>query len=207
MTERPADLFGQIDIYLLDQLLRGRIPKDATVFDAGCGGGRNLGYFLRAGHRVAGIDRDPAAIEAVRRLARERTPDEDPARFQVAPLEEHDVPERSADVVVCNAVLHFARDEAQFRAMLDGAWRILRPGGMFFARLASSIGIEDRIRPTGQAERRYHLPDGSQRFLVDEELLLELTASLGGELLDPIKTTNVQNLRCMTTWVLRRTRA
>jgi len=50
-------------------------------------------------------------------------------------------------------------------------------------------------------------PDGSEAYLVDEGRLLAATARLGAELVDPIKTTNVQGLRCMTTWVLRRSHA
>ena len=60
---------------------------------------------------------------------------------------------------------------------------------MLFARLASNIGLEAAIGPAG---RRVRLPDGSDRFVVDEAMLLEWTARLGGQLLDPIKTTNVQ---------------
>jgi hypothetical protein len=101
-------------------------------------------------------------------------------------------------------VLHFAADEAQLRRMVAEMWRVLRPGGLFFARLASSIGIEDRVEPI--AGRRHWLPDGSQRLLADERLLLELTAELGGSLLDPLKTTNVQNLRAMTTWCVEKRR-
>jgi hypothetical protein len=111
-------------------------------------------------------------------------------------------PAVGADVVISSAVLHFARDEAHFQAMLDATWRAVKPGGMLFCRLASTIGVEDRVRPLGH--RRYALPDGTERFLVDEELLLAATAQRGGELLDPLKTTNVQNLRAMTTWVVRR---
>ena len=86
--------------------------------------------------------------------------------------------------------------------MLEGSWRVLKPGGLFFCRLASSIGMEDRMVPLGH--RRFTLPDGSERFLVDEPYLLALTKELGGRLLDPLKTTVVQDQRCMTTWVLRR---
>jgi ubiquinone/menaquinone biosynthesis C-methylase UbiE len=111
-------------------------------------------------------------------------------------------PDAFADVVLCNAVLHFARDDTQFRAMLEGAWRVLKPGGLFFCRLASSIGIEQQVEPI--AGRRHRLPDGSERYLVDEALLISLTRELGGELLDPIKTTVVQNQRSMTTWVVRK---
>ena len=77
---------------------------------------------------------------------------------------------------------------------------MLAPDGMLFARLASNIGLEARIGPAG---RRVRLPDGSDRFVVDEPMLLERTQRLGGQLLDPIKTTNVQQQRCMTTWCVQ----
>jgi len=86
--------------------------------------------------------------------------------------------------------------------MLDGSWRLLKKGGLFFCRLASTIGMEGRFVPLG--EGRFHLPDGSERFLVDEARLLGLAEELGGTLIDPIKTTVVQNQRCMTTWVMRK---
>ena len=107
-----------------------------------------------------------------------------------------------SDAVISSAVLHFARDEQHFNGMLDEMWRVLKPGGLFFARLTSSIGIEKLIKPL--VGRRYLLPDGSECFLVDEELLTSTTEKLCGEWLEPLKTTNVQNLRCMTTWVLRK---
>jgi tellurite methyltransferase len=185
--------FGQIDIYLFDQLLRGRIQPGMTIFDAGCGYGRNLVYLLANGYDVYGVDADPQAFVA----------DLSADRFRNEPLETMSFPDRFADVVISSAVLHFARDNEHFNAMLAASWRVLKPNGIFFCRLASSIGIENRITATG--ERRFRLPDGSQRYLVDEALLLSLTESLGGELLDPLKTTVVQNQRSMTTWVLRKT--
>jgi hypothetical protein len=62
--------------------------------------------------------------------------------------------------------------------------------------------MEQRVKPL--AGRRHRLPDGTERYLVDEMLLTSLTRELGGELLDPLKTTVVQNQRCMTTWVVRK---
>jgi hypothetical protein len=62
--------------------------------------------------------------------------------------------------------------------------------------------MESRIRPLGS--RRFHLPDGSDRYLPDEAMLLDRTQRLGGQLLDPLKTTIVQNQRSMTTWVVRK---
>jgi SAM-dependent methyltransferase len=194
--------FGDIDIYLFDQLLKRRIAPGMRIVDAGCGGGRNLVYLLREGYEVYGADADPGAVEATRRLAHSLAPSLPPANFRAEPLESMSFPEAFADVVLSSAVLHFARDDAHFAAMLRGTWRVLRPGGLFFCRLASSIGIEDRVRPV--AGRRCRLPDGSERYLVDADMLVSLTESLGGELLEPLKTTVVQDQRSMTTWVARK---
>ena len=203
MTD-PRDLFGDIDIYLFDQILKGRFVPGMKILDAGCGAGRNLVYFLRAGYEVFGVDSRADAIAYVRQLAQQLAPPLPPENFQVAAVEETVFADETFDAVLSSAVLHFANDEAQFRGMLDAMWRQLKPGGLFFARLASSIGIEPLIQKI--AGRRYLLPDGSERFLVDEALLLELTTQRHGEWLEPLKTTNVQNLRCMTTWVLRKHR-
>jgi|ERR1017187_5649541 SAM-dependent methyltransferase len=194
--------FGQIDIYLFDQLLRGRIAPGMRVLDAGCGSGRNLVYFLREGYDVFGVDTDPNAIEHTRRLARSRVPPLPAGNFRVEAIEEMAFPDAFADFVLSSAVLHFARSDEQFGAMLRGTWRVLKPGGLLFCRLASSIGMEDQVQRI--AGRRFRLPDGSERYLVDEALLLRLTAELGGQLIDPLKTTIVQNQRCMTTWIVRK---
>jgi len=157
-------------------------------------------YMLRNGYHVCGVDQDPKAIDAVRRLAGELAPGLARDSFRVEPIEQMTFPDASADVVISSAVLHCARDDAQFVAMVDAMWRVLRPGGMLFCRLASTIGMEGRFRHL--EGRRYKVPDGTERFLVDEQMLLDVTQRLGGELLDPLKTSVVQNLRCMTTWVV-----
>jgi len=196
------DQFGGIDIYLFDQLQRGRIPAGLTILDAGCGRGRNLAYFLRAGYRVIGADIDPAAIGAVRQMAEALAATVAPDAFRVESVEAMSFPDGVADVVLSSAVLHFARDEAHFWAMLHGTWRVLRPGGMLFCRLAGLTGQETAARPLGGG--RYALPDGTERFLVSDDFQRSATTALGAELLDPLKTTVVHGQRSMTTWVLRR---
>jgi tellurite methyltransferase len=193
--------FGDLDIYLFDQLLRGRFDRRRRVLDAGCGSGRNLPCFLQHGFEIWAADSDPVAIEHVRRLVTASGPAAPPGRLHCGPLAALPWDDASVDAVICSAVLHFARDEKDFAAMLREMWRVLAPGGLFFARLASSIGLE-HLLPA--ATGRMRLPDGSERFVVDERTLLEWTATLGGRLADPIKTTNVQNLRCMTTWVVEK---
>lgn len=196
------ETFGQIDIYLFDQLLRGRLRADMRILDAGCGSGRNLAYMLSEGFEVFGVDRSPDAVEATRALAKQRNPKLPPENFAVAEVQNLPYADDFFDAVIVNAVLHFAETPAAFVQALDELWRVLRPKGLWFARLASSIGVEDRVQPLGDG--RFRLPGGAEWYLVDEAALLEHTHRLGGELLDPIKTTNVQGLRCMTTWVVRK---
>ena len=193
--------FGDIDIYLFDQLLKGRFDRRQRVLDAGCGDGRNLTYFLRHGFACFATDRDPVAVEYTRRLAATLLPELPLENVRVAGIEQLPWDDHHFDVVICSAVLHFASDETAFGRMLQEMWRVLAPDGVFFSRLASSIGLEDRL---AQVRGRVRLPDGSERFVVDEPMLLDWTARLGGRLLDPIKTTNVQHQRCMTTWCLHK---
>jgi tellurite methyltransferase len=196
------DWFGGIDIYLFDQLLKGRIVPGMRVLDAGCGTGRNLVYLLKSGFPVFGVDESGAAIAQTRRLAAALAPHLPQNNFRLEPVERMSFADSTFDVVLSSAVLHFARDEEQWSSMVKEMWRVLKPGGIFFVRLASSIGMEDQVRLI--ANRRYDLPDGSQRFLVDEAMLVSVTATLGGKFIEPIKTTVVQNMRAMTTWCLRK---
>lgn len=197
-----TEAFGAIDIYLFDQLLRGRLVPGMTVFDAGCGSGRNLIYLLRNGFTVCGVDSNPEAIAQVRQLAAALAPAQPADRFRVEAIEHSSFADGVADAVLSSAVLHFARDDGHFAAMLAGTWRHVKPGGLFFCRLASATGIADQIQPLGSG--RFRLPDGSDRYLIDDARLLRLTSELGGSLLDPVKTTVVHGQRAMATWVVRK---
>jgi tellurite methyltransferase len=194
--------FGGIDIYLFDQLLKNRLTPEMRLLDAGCGGGRNLVYFLRSGFDVCGVDESSTAIAQVRGLAATLAPRLPQSNFRVEPVEHMSFDDAGFDVVVSSAVLHFARDEEHWRRMVAEMWRVLRPGGIFFARLASSVGIEEKIQLLDG--RRYHLPDGSDRFLVDGPMLRQTTAALGAEWLEPFKTVVVADLRSMSNWCLRK---
>ena len=197
MQQHLQQLYGNIDIYLFDQLLKGRFDNCRKVLDAGCGGGRNLVYFLQNDFEVYGIDPNSNAVDAVSELAKTLAPDLPADNFKMAVAEKLPFDDERFDLVISSAVLHFANDEKHFDAMLRSMWRVLKPGGYLFARLASDIGIETLVQSRDNG--RYLLPDGSERFLVNQQMLLDCSAKLNGKLFEPIKTTNVQNLRCMTT--------
>ncbi len=194
--------FGQIDIYVFDQILRGNITSDMRVLDAGCGYGRNLVHLLRERTEIFALDADPDGVSHVRALSASLGTGLPAENFQVGVIERMPFPDNFADVVLCNSVLHFARDERHFLAMLRDLWRVLKPGGLFFCRLGSRIGMDfERLR-----ENIFLVGDGSEWFLVDEDMLLDLTEKMNAVLVDPLKTTVVQDFRCMTTWVLRKRR-
>jgi len=193
-----AKQFGQIDIYLFDQLLKGRITPQMMVLDAGCGNGRNLVHLLRQNCTVFAVDASERAVEKTYDLARRLAPATPADHFRMERLEELSFEDATFDAVICLAVLHFARGPIHFDRMLAELWRVLAPGGLLFTRLASSIGLENRIMPL--SDGRYRLPDGTDRYLVDEAMLLKTTTRLGGRLADPLKTTNEHGQRCMTTW-------
>ena len=204
MNAPELDLLRQTDIYLIDQILKGRLDGVRRVVDVGAGSGRNLPWFVERGARVTALDPRPEAFEAMDEYL--QALDLGPSataglervlgRIEDAPLERG-----SADFVICNAVLHFAAGASDFEAMLRGAWGLVAPGGMFFARLASSVGVEGGLVPLGDG--RFLLPDESERYLVDARGLEEWPDRLGAERLEPVKTTVVSGLRAMSTWVLR----
>ena len=195
-----TEQFGQIDIYVFDQILRGNLHAGMRIVDAGCGYGRNLVWLLHAGAEISAIDANPEAIEHVRALAAQLAPALPPTNFTVTPVEDMPFSAGFADAVLCNSVLHFARDEQHFLAMLTELWRILRVGGLLFIRLGSRIGMDfPMVR-----KHIYRIGDGSEWFLVDEAVLLRMTTQMNAVLVDPLKTTIVQDYRCMTTWVLRK---
>ena len=199
-TGELQEMFGSIDIYVFDQILRGNIAAGMTVLDAGCGYGRNLVYLLRAGCEVLAVDADPEALAYVRALAGELAPGLGAENFKVGVLEKIPFEDAVADVVICNSVLHFARDDEHFLAMVTELWRVLKPGGMLFCRLGSRIGMEfEQVRGN-----IYEIGDGSEWFLVNEQVLMNMTGQMDAVLVDPLKTTVVQEYRCMTTWVVRK---
>jgi SAM-dependent methyltransferase len=194
--------FGQIDIYVFDQILRGNIAPGMRVLDAGCGYGRNLVHLLREGCEVFAVDANPEAVGHVQALAAELAPGLPVGNFRVGVIEKMGFEDDFADVVICSSVLHFARDDAHFLAMVEELWRVLRPGGMLFCRLGSRIGMNfERLR--GNV---FRINDGSEWFLVDEGALMQMTQQWNAVMVDPLKTTIVQDYRCMTTWVLRKRR-
>ena len=192
-----AELAG-MDIYLLDQVLKERFTPGSKVLDAGCGGGRNLAWFARNGFEVHAVDNSPRAIEKLR--ADDLVPAD---RTHLAEITELPFADEFFDSVLGIAIFHLLPDRASFERGLREVWRVLKPGGLMVARLATDLSMEKFAEPL--ADGRHRMPGTNWDILLTSlDELLGWTEKLGAELLEPIKTVNVQNQRAMATWVMRK---
>ena len=195
-------LLGNIDIYLLDQILKGRFPQNYKILDAGCGEGRNLIYFLRNNHRVYGIDINEDAIGMLKYVATSVNRTYPLKRFVVGDLVKIPWKNNKFDAIISSAVLHFAENENHFQQMVAELDRVLKPGGLLFARMATDVGILDQAKPLDDG--KFLLPDGSVRFLLTHKLLDEMMAKFGFEFVEPYKSVVVDGNRSMSTLVLKK---
>jgi SAM-dependent methyltransferase len=195
-------LLGNIDIYLLDQILKGRFTPDMKILDAGCGEGRNAVYFINSGYQVFGIDENELAIQYIRYVSKTLKPEYDAHRFQVGKLEEIPFHTSAFDAVICSAVLHFAGDERNFWEMMDEMLRVLKPGGILWFRMTTAFGgMKEESRELGGG--KFLLPDGSERFLLTQEHLDKLQEK-GLRFLEMPKSVLVHGQRTMGVFVFEK---
>jgi tellurite methyltransferase len=193
---------GNIDLYLLDQLLKGRFNPSMKILDAGCGEGRNLIYFLQNKYTVAGIDSNPGAIRMLQFVAKSLNPDASKENFISGRVEAMPYQNEEYDAVICSAVLHFAENHSHFDNMMSEIYRVTKRTGLIFIRTASSIGIEDKLEPSQNGV--YDIPDGSKRYLTNRAQIADLIKKYKLEFVEPLKTVNVADLRCMSNLILRK---
>ena len=193
-----------VDVYLIDLILEGRFASGSRIVDLGAGGGRNLTWFLssEAAYDVHVVEPNAELLHAFKDRQAQLGVDLPEENIHRCTIEDCTLEARSFDLVILNAVLHFARDEEHFAELFRRAFDLVAAGGVFFARLATTIGIESFVG--GSASGWYSLPDGTQRFLADEALVRSETQRAGAKWVRPFKSTLVERQRTMSTWVLSR---
>ncbi|MDQ2720149.1 MAG: class I SAM-dependent methyltransferase [Bacteroidota bacterium] len=191
-------LLGRTDIYLVDQIMKERYMEGDKILDAGCGGGRNMHWFVQNNFDMYGIDSSEAAIINLRN----EYPSLPSKNLQVAFIEALPFTDNFFDHVISSAVLHFAANAAHFKEMIGEMVRVMIPSGTLFIRMTSDIGIEDKVKllPNGN----HIIPDGSMRFLLTKTLLAECMQQFKISFLEPLKTVNVDDMRCMSTLMLQK---
>lgn len=199
-VKKLNQLLGNIDIYLLDQILKGRFQKSMKILDAGCGEGRNSIYFLNEGYQIFGVDSNPIAIQMARIYAQTIQKDYDIHRFQTSIIEDMPFHGGAFDALISSAVLHFAKNEEQFFKMMDEMMRVLKTGGIFFLRMTTAQGgILEKSPDLGNGV--YLLPDGTERFLFTEDLEKQTIQKYRLTPIEPPKSVLVHGLRAMGVFV------
>ncbi len=196
-------LLGNMDIYLLDQVLKGRFTSDMKLLDAGCGEGRNTLYFLGQGYGIAGVDKEPMAIQMARTYARSIDTGIDPDCFQVGKVEALFYQDEVFDGVLSSAVLHFAENEYHFLEMFSEMVRVLKSGGLLWIRTCTDAGGVFKLGKS-LGSGRYHLPDGSERFIFTEKLLEMVISRFGLSWMEPPKSVLVHGMRAMGVYVFKK---
>ena len=195
--KKLKERLGNIDIYLLDQIVKDRYSIHETILDAGCGSGRNMHWFYNNDFNVYAFDQEKDYIEHLKTIYPKWMD-----RLHIAELDKLPYQGAFFDHIICSAVLHFATSTAHFKAMFSELIRVLKPYGSLFIRMSSIIGIEEKIISIGNGI--YQLGDESYRFLLTKELLSELMREHNLSFLEPLKSTNVNDLRSMSTLLLQK---
>jgi len=185
-----------VDIYLLDQFFKGNLNSNQRVLDAGFGKGRNLRFCIQEGMDVKGIDPNPDYVQILSAEFPELS-----ANIIHSSIEDF-IDTEGFDFIICNAVLHFAKDHKHFDRLIMKLSSLLREDGVLFVRMTSDIGIEEEIEENDTGV--HVIPDQSTRYLLTREKITEILAVNKMELLEPVKTVNVEDIRCMTTLVLKK---
>lgn len=202
MTIKELNIeLGNMDIYLMDQVLKGSFLPGMRILDAGCGEGRNLIFFLNNNFEVHGLDSSPDAIRMLQFIARSKQRDSE--LFQVGSINSLPYESTYFDAVISSAVLHFCNGVTEFLDSVDEAVRVLRPDGLFFVRMTSDLGIKEELQPL--EDGKFQNPDGSVRFLLTRSLLDQVLERHPLRLAEPFKSVVVDHQRSMASLVFRKT--
>lgn len=192
-------VIGDTDIYLIDQILKGRYKEHETILDAGCGIGRNMHWFLQNNLCIYGIDSNTTYITELKM----DFPNLPPIRLQVADIEQMPFGDNFFNHIISSAVLHFAESTQHFLNIMHEMFRVLKPNGTLFIRMTSNIGIEHLVKKLKNGI--YMLPDGTTRFLLTREILRQVLHQYPLTFIEPLKSVNVDDMRCMSTLMLHKT--
>ncbi|MUP47437.1 class I SAM-dependent methyltransferase [Gramella sp. BOM4] len=192
--QQSLKIFGNTDIYVIDQILKKRYLPGQKILDAGCGNARNLRWFYNCGFDITGVDNDEERLQ----LARIAYP-KSSANFIKADLSNLSFGNAEFDHIICCAVLHFAEDEEHFKKMFSELVRVLKPGGSLLVRTASTIGFEGK-----EINLKDSVSNQKAGFFISREQIYDLKDSFRLEFLEPVKTTNVEDRRAMTSLVFKK---
>lgn len=153
---------------------RERSRGSRHALDIGCGAGRNALPMAHEGWDVTGTDLSmPMLAAAAQRLRKERPIGA--VRLVLAPMERLPIQKASVDLIVAHGIWNLARSSAQFRAALQEARRVAKPGAALFVFTFSRSTLPPDAMPVpGEPFVFTQFSGQPQCFLTDAQLVAEL---------------------------------
>ncbi len=170
--------FGDMDIFLMDLILKGKIPEKGKVLDAGCGEGRNGIYFINNQYSYTGVDTDRSKVSLIEFLSGGTE-----SSFFVEDIKTFAERKETFDFIVCSRVLHFAESVDHFYEMWNDLISMLNPRAIIYISMDSVIDTD-----IGEAKDngRFLFPDGEVRFAITKEIYKDIKK--GFEEIESLKT-------------------
>lgn len=144
---------GNLDLELLDLILKGYFHKNQKILETGCGEGRNVHYFIKNDYQIFGIDKNPTAIQLLKLQTKKLNPAYDFDRFWVEHIENLILPKAFFDVIICHNVLHDAKDVTHFWMMMDKLNELIKKEGLI------SLKMKSKNAESGTKEKNFFLLD------------------------------------------------
>ncbi|MEM6735448.1 MAG: methyltransferase domain-containing protein [Bacteroidota bacterium] len=188
--------FGDMDLFLIDAILKGKIPQEGKVLDIGCGEGRNGIFFINEEYEYLGIDQNASRISLIDYLS--KSSKTAIARFQVGRMQEIDLSEEF-DVIICSRILHFAENEQDFQLIWRNIVQHLNTQGvLYFSMDSAMIGQEVKAKGNG----KYEFQDGHISYALNPSLYEYMLK--GFSELEYLKTVIYNNKRINSFGLLRK---
>jgi SAM-dependent methyltransferase len=144
------------------------------ALDIGCGAARNAVPLARLGWRVLGIDLSRPMLHAAAARTHEKQLG-DRLQFAVAGMDSIPATTRSVDLVIAHGIWNLARSTLQFRAALDEAARVAKPGaGLFVFTFSRNTFPPDTKPVAGESFIFTQFSGEPQCFLTEAQLVAEL---------------------------------
>ncbi len=192
--------FGDIDLFLLDLLLKETIVP-GRLLDIGFGTGRNMIHFLqREEFEVYGIETDRSCISLVQMMVPSFS-NQEASRFLFAPANHIPFEKNFFQTVVCARVFHFLNDQEKLEAW-EAIHDILVPGGLLYLTTNSTINFEKRSKPGKENQRTF--PDGTTGHFLAENQLHRMIGDLRFEKIEPVRNVQYDDQHAETILVLRK---
>ena len=179
-----------MDLFLMDLILKGKIPSNARVLDVGCGEGRNGIHFIQQGHEYHGWDIDSSKLKLLEYLA--KTFDASHAHFKIQDIRSAEA-DRFFDFIICSRMLHFAESKVDFLLMWEKLSGQLKRGGILYVSMDSIID-NDLWKKLEHGKIKF--PDARIHFALTSDIYEEIKK--GFEEIEPLKTLVYHNKRAQS---------